>query len=483
MRTEYRWFVFCGLLALGEGIAFAMPFLSRAWPLAAVLCVIFVLCAFGRASWAWLCAAVALAGFALAWCTAAEKDDEMRALSRSGRTEPVVAVFEIPENVSVKIAGGKGGEYKVVFNSEINGVDVSVNLFVPDGSALPRARERWECAGSLHVRPGRSALSRHSFYVRGKGAFARRLAPDDSFFLKGWLGRARSSLSENLAAGLDPARREVALMRAMLLGERGRMDRNLRESFVASGTVHLFAISGLHVFIVTHVFAVLLQLLCLPARVRAAALILAIWFYVLMTGCAPSSLRAGLMASLYCLSGVFGRKGDALVSWAQAFAVIHTISPESLMNVGSVLSFVVMLGLVVWRRVAGKFRNWFATNIAPGFVAWAFGAPVVAIFFAVVTPGGIIANILAVPVAAVAVTFSAVGVLAGFASETLAAFFNTVAFMATSLMVALAELVGAMPWANFQVRDWTLADCSIWYGVLSAVFMVIYRISIREERL
>ena len=483
MRAEYRWFLFCGLLALGEALAFATPFLAVAWPFVALLCAIAGLFAFGRVSRVWLCIFVALLGFALAWQAQSSKESVVRSLSRSGREAPIVAVFEIPENMQVKLSEGKERGHKVVFNSTLKGVDVSVNLFLPHERDLPRAGERWECAGKLHMRPGRSILSRHSFFVSGKESFARRIALDNSFSLKRWLSRARNCLSEKLAIGLDPERRVVALMRAMLLGERGRIDKSLRESFVASGTVHLFAISGLHVFIVTHVFALLLQLLCLPGRLRAVVLILAIWLYVFMTGCAPSSLRAGLMATLYCLAGVFGRKGNALTSWAEAFAIIHVVSPERLMNIGSILSFAVMLGLVLWRKVAENFRSWFASNIAPGFVAWAFGAPIVAIFFAVITPGGILANLLAVPIAVVAVTFSAMGALTGLLSEALAALFNTIAFVATFLMVALAELVGALPWSNFQVQEWSFTDCCVWYGVLSLAFMAIYYASIREERL
>lgn len=483
MRAEYRWFLFCGLLALGEALAFATPFLAAAWPFVALLCAIAGLFAFGRVSRVWLCTFVALLGFALAWQAQSSKESVVRSLSRSGREAPIVAVFEIPENMQVKLSEGKERGHKVVFNSTLKGVDVSVNLFLLHERALPRAGERWECAGKLHVRPGRSILSRHSFFVSGKESFARRIAFDNSFSLKRWLSQARNCLSEKLAIGLNPERREVALMRAMLLGERGRIDKSLRESFVSSGTVHLFAISGLHVFIVTHVFALLLQLLCLPGRLRAVILILAIWLYVFMTGCAPSSLRAGLMATLYCLAGVFGRKGNALTSWAEAFAIIHVVSPESLINIGSILSFAVMLGLVLWRKVAENFRSWFASNIVPGFVAWAFGAPIVAIFFAVITPGGILANLLAVPIAVVAVTFSAMGALMGLLSEALAALFNTIAFMATSLMVALAELVGALPWSNFQVQEWSFTDCCVWYGVLSLAFMAIYYASIREERL
>ncbi|MBO5647808.1 MAG: ComEC/Rec2 family competence protein [Kiritimatiellae bacterium] len=483
MRAEYRWFVFCGLLASAEGVAFAIPFMADAWPFVALLCAIAGLFAFGRISRMWLCVFVALAGFSLAWQTQSSKESSIRALLRSGREGPIVAVFEIPEGVQVKLSESKTREYRAVFNSTLKGVDVSVNLFIPEGCDLPRAGERWECAGRLHVRPGKGVFSRHSFFVRGKESFARRIGLGNPFFLERWLGRARNCLSEKLAAGLDSQRREVALMRAMLLGERSKIDRGLRESFVASGTVHLFAISGLHVFIVTHIFAVFLQILCLPWRLRAAVLILAIWFYVFITGCAPSSLRAGLMASLYCLAGVFGRKGEALTSWAQAFAIIHVVKPESLMNIGSVLSFAVMLGLVLWRRVAGNFRNWFALNIVPGFVAWAFGAPFVAVFFAVVTPGGILANLLAVPMAVVAVTFSAAGAFTGLLSDSLASLFNTIAFMATSLMVAVAELVGSFPWSNFQVQAWSFADCCVWYAVLSVVFMAVYHISVREERL
>jgi competence protein ComEC len=88
---------------------------------------------------------------------------------------------------------------------------------------------------------------------------------------------------------------EGDIVRALLLGEREDIDPSTREAFVRTGTVHVLAVSGLHVGVIAIGLFVLVS--WIPNR-SAQPLIyaLAIALYVAVAGDWPSILRAAIMA-------------------------------------------------------------------------------------------------------------------------------------------------------------------------------------------
>ena len=90
---------------------------------------------------------------------------------------------------------------------------------------------------------------------------ARRRAPQQEV-----ANAVRREFSRRIGIGLEHDRSVANLNRAILLGERGRLPRGTRDVFVASGTMHVFAISGLHVMAVAEVFTLCLAFLLVPVR-------------------------------------------------------------------------------------------------------------------------------------------------------------------------------------------------------------------------
>ncbi|MBC7257386.1 MAG: ComEC/Rec2 family competence protein, partial [Chloroflexi bacterium] len=112
------------------------------------------------------------------------------------------------------------------------------------------------------------------------------------------LGWWRTRLRRFLLLRLPPRLR--GYMSAALLGVR---DPELEERHRRWGTVHLLAVSGFHVGLIAVVFRKIFRNVPLaPAWVSAC-----IWFYTLMTGAAPSALRAALMIEAMILAGWIGR--------------------------------------------------------------------------------------------------------------------------------------------------------------------------------
>ncbi len=82
--------------------------------------------------------------------------------------------------------------------------------------------------------------------------------------LKAWCMKRRRICREILGRGLDDFPEQRGLLQALLLGYREELPAALRRDFAATGTVHIFAISGAHVGMVTLLFAGLLRALGVP---------------------------------------------------------------------------------------------------------------------------------------------------------------------------------------------------------------------------
>lgn len=312
-------------------------------------------------------------------------------------------------------------------------------------------------------------LYREKPWMRGRRPYERAAAEAGGDLVSA----VRSDLSRRVGVGLDHDQETASLNRAILLGERSGLPRRTKQVFVASGTMHVFAISGLHVMAVAGVLAIFLAFTFIPRRMTGLAAIPILWGYVYLTGLAPSAVRAALMASFCFLAPVFWRHPDLLRSWALTFLVVHLVRPLLITDVGNALSFTVMLSiaLVVESERCLGFRvpcGWVTV------IAWAVGVPIGAHVFGRVSPGGILANLVLIAAAECTVVSGATGVIVSFVSETAAAHLNNLSALCTRMMVAVSEVVSRLPGSNFEVPCWTLLQCVEWYALLALVAWLVF---------
>ncbi|MEJ2068750.1 MAG: ComEC family competence protein, partial [Deltaproteobacteria bacterium] len=135
-----------------------------------------------------------------------------------------------------------------------------------------------------------------------------------------WFDRWREGIEHFLDAHTSPPGR--GLLKALLIGERGEITREVREAFIAAGAVHILAISGLHLgIIVTLIFFAVKGILRLSERillrydirkVAALATFPPLLAYILITGFPISTIRAGIMASCFLASILINRQRNTL---------------------------------------------------------------------------------------------------------------------------------------------------------------------------
>jgi len=140
--------------------------------------------------------------------------------------------------------------------------------------------------------------------------------------------------------------RSAGVLAALTLGERSEVDQQTREDFANTGVIHVLAVSGLHVGYVSLILMSVIGLLRIPRTIQIFLVISGLIFYVLLTGSAPSVMRASLMASLILISVILERRSDIYNTLGTAAFVILLIDPGQLNSIGFQLSFSAVLSIV-----------------------------------------------------------------------------------------------------------------------------------------
>ena len=146
---------------------------------------------------------------------------------------------------------------------------------------------------------------------------------------------------------------EFGVGAAILLGYDESLPAQVRQNYVAAGSMHILCVSGMHVGIIYLLASFLLGFLGKGRRtalIRRLILLALVWFYALLTGLSPSIMRATLMITFVLFGELIHRKGFALNSIAASAFVLLMIDPNNLFAIGFQLSYVAVVGIVLLER-------------------------------------------------------------------------------------------------------------------------------------
>lgn len=154
------------------------------------------------------------------------------------------------------------------------------------------------------------------------------------------LGRLRQ-------ASLSPS--QLGIAEALLLGWRQDLDPHTQQLYRNAGITHLLCVSGLHVGWVAALITLFLFFIgnrWWQRLVKAIVSLMGIWLFVLITGCAPATLRAGIMFSLLVVGHLISPHGSSANNLVLAALIMLVARPMLLFDVGFQLSFAAVSGIM-----------------------------------------------------------------------------------------------------------------------------------------
>ena len=146
-----------------------------------------------------------------------------------------------------------------------------------------------------------------------------------------------------LALGLPSEDEPLRLLWAMTLGWRTAFTGDISEPFLRAGTMHLFAIDGLRIALISGMLVALLRVLQISRAWCGLIAIPAIWFYTAATGWESSAIRASVMMTIVLGGWSLKRPVNLINSLAAAAFIILLWEPRQLFEASFQLSFFVVL--------------------------------------------------------------------------------------------------------------------------------------------
>ncbi|MDA3953606.1 MAG: ComEC/Rec2 family competence protein [Bacteroidales bacterium] len=202
---------------------------------------------------------------------------------------------------------------------------------------------------------------------------------------------------------------EFAVLSALTLGYKSELTPELKESFSASGAMHILAVSGLHVGII---FIILCKLL-FPLQknkygkiLQSIIIIAVLFFYAFLTGLSDSVLRATIMFSFISLGKMFTRQVNIYNTISASAFILLIINPYSIMNVGFQLSFAAVISIVFFQpkiysllSFKNKLPDYIWQLISVSIAAQIGTFPITIYYFEQFPAYFILTNILIIPTA------------------------------------------------------------------------------------
>lgn len=298
-----------------------------------------------------------------------------------------------------------------------------------------------------------------------------------------------------LARGLPAEDEPLQLLWAMTLGWKAALTAEVSEPFMRSGTMHVFAISGLHIALISGILVAALRVFRVPRFACGGIVIPFLWIYTAFTGWQASAIRSTIMMSVIIAGWSLRRPSDLLNSLAAAACIILLLDPRQLFQASFQLSFFVVFSLALflpvldgirrkilrcdplvpdelrprWQRWARPPLDYVSSGLTTSFAAWLGSIPLVAYYFHLFTPVSLVANVMVVPLSGLALACTMGSLFVGAWVPLAAELFNNSAWLFMWLMVRVSHWCAQLPGACLHAASPSALNFVLYYTVLFSV--------------
>ncbi len=358
---------------------------------------------------------------------------------------------------------------------ELDGVRDSVSFpvmgkvllnFPKDGPLISQdSKITWKGMLQNFAKPAYDGAFDYGAYLAQQGIFGQFFLRDSNQFKVlevgapkafDWADYRKKTL--DVLQTLEMQKDGKAFLAALLLGSKEDLSTNQRNDFSAAGTMHLLAVSGLHVGIIYLIGFHLLGMGRGPAGHfwKVPLLLLIIWLYAGITGLSPSVTRAATMFSGFAIGNLFMRRTNTLNMLLASALVLLFFNPNLLVHPGFQLSYAAVWAIVSFVPILQRWwptKNFIALKIRDlltvSLAAQLGTLPLTLYYFQTFPTYFLLGNLLVLPVIPIVMYLGLMALLSGLLGYPGSWLVKVLDF----ILMAINKLVGV-------VADWPLAQIS-----------------------
>lgn len=275
----------------------------------------------------------------------------------------------------------------------------------------------------------------------------------------------------------------LQLIAALVFGDKSLLDEETRGNFSTAGVMHVLAVSGLHVGVVSGILFFLFSFIRKRKYlwIKIVCCVCCIWIYACITGMSPSVERAAIMCSMVSVSLLLRRNLSTYNSLASAAFLSLVLSPNDVFSVSFQLSYMAVLSIVYFGHY---IQEWIEPEMPIFEYLWGIVAvslsvqigtlPLTIYYFGTIPLYNLLGNIIVIPLAFVIL----VGVLAFLSVCWFVPLAKIIVyalnFVTGYLQNCIADIT-TFPHANLMVHISLPQMCMIYGMVAMLMFAIEYR--------
>lgn len=295
----------------------------------------------------------------------------------------------------------------------------------------------------------------------------------------------KQAISEIVSANLNEE--SAAVVKGIFLGDTSELNSKDNTNFRNIGISHIFCVSGLHVSLISATVHKFLSALIERKRILYGATLFAIWLFVGITGFSYSSIRSGVMLSIFYIGRMIERDGNSLNSLGVAAVVLCILNPFSATNISLLYSFFATLGMLImpkpnFKKIRSKIFRAVIETVVMSVNAAVFTLPIQIFFFGTATIISPIANCFIFFVIPPLMSCVIIAVILSLFTSLLSSFFFLVCAVTTKYLLLISDVLSQIP---FSTIDASMSFVKRFAAVSVMIFiaMVYLRLSRRVKRI
>src|SRR6516165_412596 len=287
----------------------------------------------------------------------------------------------------------------------------------------------------------------------------------------------RHRLADILQEGLQDDAEVAQTIQGLVLGARSETSSELKKLFEETGTIHLFAASGLQVSLFAGLAWTGIRYVRLPRRWMALAIAPIVLGYCAITGFYPATVRATVTTLLLAVGYSLERPVAMINSLCASGLLILLHDTQELFQIGFQLSFVAVLAILTavrplghllfqpfrvdpffphhllrpWQRIFVNSAKRACEAISLCGICWAATLPILALHKHHISLVAIFANLAVVPLASIVMLLGVYAMLSAHLSSSMVVCFNNTSWLITKIILLISRTAITVPCHSLNV--------------------------------
>lgn len=182
-------------------------------------------------------------------------------------------------------------------------------------------------------------------------------------------------------------------IKALILGDKSGIKEEVMESYQTNGISHLFAISGMHIHIISSIIVLVLKRFNIKEKTQYKILTASLLFYLLLVGITPSIIRGILFFLLFFQNRLYLELPKSTIILITIMITL-LISPYALVSTAFWYSFTISIGLIYF---SSKENSYWKNLLKTSILSFLLSLPISLYYFYQINLLSILYNLFYIP--------------------------------------------------------------------------------------